>query len=348
MRVLELFAGIGGVGFGIEAAGHLTTQAVERDEIAAHFYRLNHPHVNVYADDIYRVPLEWYKPVDMIWLSPPCTEDSVSKTTGTRNESVARAGEAFIPILYHFRDGLQRLPGMVILENVPQYQSNTSYGAICAALLKCGYTLQAKIVEMSRYGIPSSRRRLILVARLDGAFHWPKPQSPVSWYEATADLIASYPIRAMPDWVRSRWHNVKNLPALIDNQVWENPLCINTQASKYRQPVLVDGQFSYGKSKEGQGLTVRAAHQPATCVVASASSAKMVALGPDAMVRPDGAFYARLMAFPNATILPSVKEHAIKLIGNAVPPLFVQRLLEAMTDTSSRSIWSVSLWVGAA
>jgi site-specific DNA-cytosine methylase len=334
MRILELFAGIGGVGFGIEAAGHITVQAVERDDIAAHYYRLNHPHVNVYADDIWRVPLEWYKPVDMIWLSPPCTEDSISKTTGTRNESVARAGEAFIPVLYHFRDGLQRLPSMVILENVPQYQANPSYGAICAALLNCGYTLQSKIVEMERYAVPSSRRRLILVARLDGRFHWPKPTNQVSWYEATEDLIAGYPIRSMPEWVRSRWHSVKSLPALI-----------NTQASKY---MLIDGQLNYGKGRPERGITVRAAHQTATCVVASASSAKMVALDLETMVRPDGAFYARLMAFPDTVILPTVKEHAIRLIGNAVPPLFVQSLLEAMTDTSSRSIWTVSLWGGVA
>ena len=316
--LLTLFSGIGGVEFGADQSGIVTpTQAVENDARKAQYHRLNHPHTDLMLGDIRTVPLDWYRPCDILWASPPCTEDSKSKNTGKRNADVAAIGTALIPILHHYADQ-HCLPSTVLIENVTEYQKNPTYAAIVICLLNLGYSIQVRTPDMADYGVPQNRTRMILQARLDGRFRWPNQTQHTSWYDAVADLLPACEVTVMPPWVASRWDASVPYPQLADNQF-------------YRLPVMVDGQFRYTRATNGnRELTLRESDQPSTCIVASSSSRKLIAVDETHVIRATAQMNARWQSFPDHLILPEHYTHATPMVGNAVPPLYVAQLLKAI------------------
>ena len=51
-KVIDLFAGCGGLSLGFMKSGYSVEKAVEYDEKIANTYKLNHPEVEVIVDDI--------------------------------------------------------------------------------------------------------------------------------------------------------------------------------------------------------------------------------------------------------------------------------------------------------
>ncbi|MCL2416195.1 MAG: DNA cytosine methyltransferase, partial [Defluviitaleaceae bacterium] len=58
MRVIDLFAGCGGLSIGFATAGFRIICAIESDSSAAASYQLNHPHTNVIVKDIREVNVD--------------------------------------------------------------------------------------------------------------------------------------------------------------------------------------------------------------------------------------------------------------------------------------------------
>src|SRR5947208_2335052 len=55
LRVIDLFAGCGGLTEGLNQAGFRVVGAIELEELAARAYKLNHPDVRLWRRDIKRV-----------------------------------------------------------------------------------------------------------------------------------------------------------------------------------------------------------------------------------------------------------------------------------------------------
>ena len=76
MKVADLFAGVGGLSQGFIKAGFDVVLAVEYDYDIAMSYKKNHPHTDVYADDIcnldFRKLHEKYRQIDVVMGGPPC------------------------------------------------------------------------------------------------------------------------------------------------------------------------------------------------------------------------------------------------------------------------------------
>ena len=58
MRVVDLFAGVGGLSFGFAMANFETVFAIEHDESIANTYKLNHPNTDVFSTDIEKLNLK--------------------------------------------------------------------------------------------------------------------------------------------------------------------------------------------------------------------------------------------------------------------------------------------------
>ena len=74
-KVIDLFAGCGGLSSGFIKAGHSVEKAVEIDEKIADIYKLNHPGVEVIVDDIRNIDhsgLFIKGDADVIIGGPPC------------------------------------------------------------------------------------------------------------------------------------------------------------------------------------------------------------------------------------------------------------------------------------
>lgn len=207
-----LFSGFGGVDIGAMAAGLTPLWAVEYDAAIAGVYRQNiGDHVTV-ADILQLDPLD-FEPVDVLHASPPCPNFSVAKAGAEETEDDIAPGRKVAEFVTALR------PAMFTLENVYGYRKAKSFRIIVKALARAGYQYRWWHLNAADFGVPQTRKRLILVARLDGvpqrphATHAPaadiaplfderKPW--VGWYEAIEDLIPTLPDSEFAPWQLAR------------------------------------------------------------------------------------------------------------------------------------------------
>lgn len=80
-------------------------------------------------------------------------------------------------------------PKNFTLENVARYQASQSFQIIKSTLELEGYQVVWDVVNMADYGLPQSRRRLILRASKTRPIPLPQKSAHIGWYEAIAHLI---------------------------------------------------------------------------------------------------------------------------------------------------------------
>ena len=127
----------------------------------------------------------------------PCQPYTKQNTTRPRFDRDER-----VPLLALFGELIERcLPDLVFVENVPGLQKLDSrsqpFGGFLERLATAGYEVDYRAVRLSRYGVPQSRRRLVLVASLHGAIRLPDethgPGTANQRYETVRDWIGHLP-----------------------------------------------------------------------------------------------------------------------------------------------------------
>jgi DNA (cytosine-5)-methyltransferase 1 len=306
MKWLELFAGGGGVACGLEAAGHEVAAAIEKEAKIAECYRANHPDTLLQVADVQDVAANLAQlpsGINAVWMSPVCKQDSQArnKTLARREDAdVGRAAIAYIEALD---------PDLIIIENVVGYRKNPALTSIIAALAKLRYSLSIRVIDAANYGVPQHRERLIVQAR-KGPIAWPEyAAAPQTWYSALEDLFTSMKADALAPWQQKLWKPDYN--ALV--------------------PLIVYGHYDFrDHSDDPKALDITTADQPARTVTSSHNNThRRVVLADGRILRFSPRESARLQTFPDHYIWPAQVTLAQEIIGNAVPPLLVERLTEA-------------------
>lgn len=93
-----------------------------------------------------------------------------------------RTALVLTPLAYIWRD----MPRLVALEQVPTVLP--VWEAYAEVMRELGYDVQTAILNAEQYGVPQTRRRAILVARLDGQVKLPKPTHS-RYYSRTPDKL---------------------------------------------------------------------------------------------------------------------------------------------------------------
>ena len=143
-------------------------------------------------------PMRFDRP-DILWASPPCPSFSTAKTNAQETEddiALAQKVADFIAVLQ---------PPVFILENVQGYAKSKSLKLIENKLYELGYWIDRQVLNSADYGVPQTRKRLILRAVKEA---WvpslPPTQKWRGWYEAIEDLIPSLPESEFADWQLER------------------------------------------------------------------------------------------------------------------------------------------------
>jgi DNA (cytosine-5)-methyltransferase 1 len=187
--VVDLFCGGGGASLGIEAAvGVPVDEAINHSRDAIYYHEQNHPCTHHFRTDVFDVhPLAVSKgrPVGLLWLSPDCTHFSKSrggKPKSRRIRSLATVG------LWYAREVRPRI---IMLENVAEFRTwcrldkrtnqpdfrkkGECFHKFVRRLRQMGYVVEWRVLKACDYGAPTSRERLVLIARCDGKpIVWPK------------------------------------------------------------------------------------------------------------------------------------------------------------------------------
>jgi DNA (cytosine-5)-methyltransferase 1 len=169
LYAIDLFSGCGGLSLGLEKAGFAVVAAVEIDRKAQETYRLNHPNVRLYAQDIRELdPMQvlrdaGLKPggVDLLAGCPPCQGFSRLRTKNQRT-SVKDARNNLVADFLRFIEVIK--PKTVMLENVPALAKDARFLKMCRKLRSLGYEMVVHVLDAADYAVPQRRKRLIMLA----------------------------------------------------------------------------------------------------------------------------------------------------------------------------------------
>ena len=160
---IDLFAGIGGIRLGFEAAGGKCVFSSEFDEDACTTYKANfgeHP-----FGDITRIEAAKIPDFDVLLAGFPCQAFSIiGKKEGFKDET---RGTLFFEIERILK---AKKPRAFMLENVRNlvaHDKGKTFKVIMSHLEALGYTIYAKVLNALDYGCMQKRERIIIVGFLD-------------------------------------------------------------------------------------------------------------------------------------------------------------------------------------
>ena len=166
---IDLFSGCGGLSRGLKDAGFHVLAAVELDGKARETYALNHGDVPLIGTDIRKVTAAQLMrssglkrgQLDLMAGCPPCQGFSTLRARNGR----AAAPDARNELIDDFaRLALALRPKMVMMENVPALARYDKFANFVKRLEQGGYQVVVQVLDVSHFGVPQRRKRLILSA----------------------------------------------------------------------------------------------------------------------------------------------------------------------------------------
>jgi DNA (cytosine-5)-methyltransferase 1 len=307
----SFFSGCGGSDMGARAAGFTPIFGVEYDPRVAEVYRANVGD-HVIVGDVRTVDLHALPSVDFFMASPPCQGHSNArdhKRMGQRDD-LDFSGEILGYVALH-------RPRFVMVENVVQYTKSPAARRIVETLRALGYDVTVNHVDMANYGVPTSRRRSIILAVKTG----------------NAPYLSSFARKTRTRW--GDYTNVTELRGLPLDKLYPSQA---RRADQFEEvdsfPAIVDGQNT-GR----QNWTVRGCTEPMFTVTATCWKAmpKIVMDREGKEVRRiSTTLLATLAGFFHDFIVPTDRKLACHVIGNAVPPRFVETVALLLVALNGR------------
>lgn len=160
MRVIDLFAGCGGMSLGFENAGFNVIAAFDNWDAAIKIYESNFSHPiykkDLSKDDIIQ-QISDMRP-DVIMGGPPCQDYSIAgkRELGKRANFTIKFGEIVIAVK----------PMWVVFENVYNIERFSTVATLKQMLAAAGYGITTQVLDASRCGAPQKRQRFFLIGKL--------------------------------------------------------------------------------------------------------------------------------------------------------------------------------------
>lgn len=191
-RVIDLFAGVGGLSLGFEKKGFDVVLANEYDASIATSYIANHKNTKMIVGDITSLDLEdtfgkLAGTIDVVIGGPPCQGFSQKGQRKTIHDERNFLFKYYVSVVELVN------PKYFVMENVPNLL--TAEGGyfrheIEELFNKLGYSLEYGVLNASDYGVPQNRRRAVIIGKLNGdAPKLPVPKrNDVTIWDAISDL----------------------------------------------------------------------------------------------------------------------------------------------------------------
>lgn len=177
IRVVELFAGVGGFRVGMERASSSykvvwsnqwepSTKRQDASLIYCRRFRAD-GHSN---EDISAVPTAEIPDCDLLCGGFPCQDYSVATTLSRSGGIDGKKGVLWWQIYRILEEKGEKRPKYLMLENVdrllnsPATQRGRDFAIILASLSDLGYTVEWRVINAAEYGMPQRRRRTYIVA----------------------------------------------------------------------------------------------------------------------------------------------------------------------------------------
>lgn len=214
LRSFDFFCGAGGLTRGLRSAGIRVIAGFDIDEECRLTFEKNNPGVRFINKDIQNVKTAHLKRLarvksfkNMLFAGcAPCSPFSQKRKTETQSGDLT--------LLMHFGQIISKAkPGYVLVENVPGMASVPGYSTFrrfIRLLEESGYKhrIEYKVLDAKRFGVPQTRRRLVLVATRKGNPTFPEAQYGTTHrpFKTVRQAISRFPVLR----AGSRHKKVKN------------------------------------------------------------------------------------------------------------------------------------------
>ena len=313
-KVLELFAGAGGLAVGMEKAGLKCVALNEIDKHACATLRNNRPKWNVLEGDIKNfIFSEYYNQVDVVTGGFPC--QAFSYACYRFGFEVARG-----TLFYDFARVIKEVyPSICIGENVKgllNHDNGKTLQGMISILDEIGYNVvPVQVLKAINYKVPQKRERLILVGirkDIDLKYEYPKPYKKIynlsdalkkgELFESNVHKSsgAKYP------------ESKKSVLDLVPPKGYWRDLPIDIQKD------FMGASFYLGGGKTGMARRI-GWDEPCLTLTCSPAQKQTERCHPDETRPFTVREYARIQTFPDDWQFSGPMAQQYKQIGNAVP-----------------------------
>ena len=192
IHAVDLFCGIGGLTHGLSNSGISVKLGVDIDVSCKYVYEENNKGSKFVNADIRDIQFEdiasYYEDADIKVLvgCTPCQPFSAH----TRKNHFASKNKDCSLVLEFARIVEEGKPDIVSMENVPGLAKHNAFHKFVSKLKYWGYECCYNVVSCSQYGVPQTRRRLVLLASKLGKINLCAPTKRVP---VIADFIKGLP-----------------------------------------------------------------------------------------------------------------------------------------------------------
>jgi len=305
-KVLDLFAGCGGLSLGFESAGFDVTG-----------FEMNPKYVETYNRNLsgncrlkkITEEVDFDEHVDVIIGGPPCqpySETGAGFTKGKDKKKSFKGSkderDGFPAFISHVRE---LKPKIFIAENVRglAFERNKKYlNSVIKQFEQLGYTVEYSIIKMSNYGVPQNRERLFIIGH-NGSYEFPE-ESKISF-------------------------TVRNALGKLASEAPTDGRYLSTSEDEYILRYEKKCQL-----KNPRDLHLDKPSRTLTCRNLAGSTADMIRLnmkdGRRRKIRVKEA--SRIQGFPDWFRFNENRSTAFNEIGQSVPPLFSKKLAESVLN----------------
>ncbi|MCO6484124.1 MAG: DNA (cytosine-5-)-methyltransferase [Flavobacteriales bacterium] len=211
IKVVELFAGVGGFRVGLGQASpryrivwsnQWEPSRKKQDASAIYVGRFGaegHSNVDIATVDVRDIPDH-----DLLVGGFPCQDYSVARTLNQAEGLQGKKGVLWWEI-HRILKGKRHKPGYILLENVdrllksPARQRGRDFAVMLASLADLGYVVEWRVINAADYGMPQRRRRVFFMG-----FHKTTPMGRAllqdgaqagQWLSAKGIFAEAFPVR---------------------------------------------------------------------------------------------------------------------------------------------------------
>ena len=208
IRVVELFAGVGGFRIGLEGASDAyetiwnnqwepSTQHQDASLVyQARFGRKGHCNKDINTVLTTDIPDH-----DLLVGGFPCQDYSVAATLSRSGGIEGKKGVLWWQIYRILQEKGDKRPQYIFFENVdrllnsPATQRGRDFAIILASLADLGYVVEWRIVNAADYGMPQRRRRTYIVGYLQNSVVAQKVEQMADWVEFDGVMAKAFEFR---------------------------------------------------------------------------------------------------------------------------------------------------------
>lgn len=206
IKVVELFAGVGGFRIGLEGASDAyetiwnnqwEPSTVHQD--ASLVYKARFGAKGHSNQDINLVPTEDIPDHDLLVGGFPCQDYSVASTLSRSGGIEGKKGVLWWQIYRILDEKGDNRPNYIFFENVdrllgsPAKQRGRDFAIILASLSDLGYTVEWRVINAAEYGMPQRRRRTYIVGYREGSYVDGKIEELDKWVAYDGVMAKAFP-----------------------------------------------------------------------------------------------------------------------------------------------------------